>query len=260
MCDAGNQRIRYIDFAAGTVTTVAGGGTAGPDDFYVPGDYADGDALEARFDFPRGLALMPDGGLLIADSGNHAVRLLKNGKVYTVVGNDRAEPGRADGTEKSARLSFPTDVDVDAQGTIYVADAHNNQIRVITGYRLPAGAAKDGMVRMDLGGRLVAFDAPPVIRNDRVFVPVRSVAEAPGYAVEATDSRQVILAREGVRATLRIGQARATVDKGAGAAGVTLDAAAFIEGIRAFVPVRFVAEAPGAQVDWLADWKLVVIR
>ena len=258
--DAGNQRIRYIDFAAGTVTTVAGGGNAGPGDFYAEGDYADGDALEARFDFPRGIAVAPDGSLLIADSGNHAVRLLKDGRVYTVVGNDGAEPGRTNGTEKSARLTFPTDVDVDAQGNIYVADAYNNQIRFITGYRLPAGTAKDGVIRVADGGRLIEFDVQPVIRHDRVFVPVRHIAEALGYEVQALDNRQVVLAKSGVRVTLRIGDARADISQNAGTTVLTLDAAPFIEGIRTMVPVRFIAEALDRQVDWMAEWKLVVIR
>jgi len=63
-----------------------------------------------------------------------------------------------------------------------------------------------------------------------------------------------------VRVTLRIGDARADISQDAGTTVLTLDAAPFIEGIRTMVPVRFIAEALDRQVDWMAEWKLVVIR
>lgn len=258
--DAGNQRIRYIDFAAGTVTTVAGGDESGPHEFYVPGDYADGAAAEARFDFPRGLAVMPDGGLLIADSGNHAVRLLQDGRVLTVVGNDQAAPGDASGTEKTARLTFPVDVAVDGEGAIYVADAYNNRIRVITDYAVPEGVADDGAIRVAIGGDLVAFDAMPVSRNWRVLVPVRAIAESLGYAVQPASDGRVVLAKEDVQITLRLGETRVEIRTGASVTEQTLDVAAFVENGRTYVPVRFVAEALGKQVDWLSARQLVVIR
>src|SRR5690606_5011899 len=114
--DSGNQAIRYINLALGTVSTVAGGTFSAYEDqaLYRAGDYVDGAAASARFDAPKGLALTADGGLLIADSSNHAIRLLQSGIVSTVAGSANAIPGNVDGTETSGRLMFPTDVAVTA--------------------------------------------------------------------------------------------------------------------------------------------------
>lgn len=258
--DSGNQRIRYIDFAAGTVTTVAGGGDAGKNEFYVPGDYADGDALEARFDFPKGLAVTPDGGLLIADSGNHAIRLLKGGKVTTVVGNGSAEPGIADGTEKSARLTLPTDVEIDGRGNIYVADAFNNLIRIISDYPLPSGLVQGGSVQVAVFGSLVNFDAEPVIRNGRTLVPVRAIAEKLGYEVQFEDNRRVVLTRDNVRVTFNVGDVRVEKSIGSVTVASELDVPAFIENGRTYVPLRFIAETLQRQVDWLPQYRAAIIR
>lgn len=257
--DSGNQRIRYIDFAAGTVTTVAGGGEAGAGDFYVPGDYADGAAAEARFNAPKGLAVTSAGGLLIADSGNHAIRLLQDGTVYTVVGNAQTSPGKRNGTEKTARLSFPTDVAVDKEGRIYVADAYNNQIRLITDYRLPADLAQDGSIQVVVAGKTVSFDAEPMLRSARVLVPVRAIAETLGYAVQIEDNN-VTLTQDDMQVTIPLGGTQAEVISGGATSAIALDVPAFVENGRTYVPVRFIAEALHQQVDWLGESNTVVIR
>ncbi len=92
---------------------------------------ADGQFLEtlggpgAGFYFPRGLTLLPDGTLLLADTGtSRVVRLSPRGEVLGVIG----ERGTAD-----HQLSEPTGVAVDGQGRVYVADPTNGAIVV---YRL----------------------------------------------------------------------------------------------------------------------------
>jgi sugar lactone lactonase YvrE len=65
VADTGNHRIRKVA-PDGTVTTVAGG-TAG---------LANGSADQARFNFPQGLAVDKDGDLIVADTLNHAIRLV----------------------------------------------------------------------------------------------------------------------------------------------------------------------------------------
>jgi len=61
-------RVSKLSTTGGAVTTVAGGAAAG-----FSGDY--GPATSALLKTVAGLAVTPDGHLLIADSGNHAVRL-----------------------------------------------------------------------------------------------------------------------------------------------------------------------------------------
>ncbi len=64
----GNERIRKVD-ASGTITTVAGDGTAG-----YGGD--GGAAASAQLNNPSGVAVDSAGNVYISDSGNNAIRLL----------------------------------------------------------------------------------------------------------------------------------------------------------------------------------------
>ena len=92
-----------------------------------------------------------------------------------------------------------------------------------------------------------ALDAAPVIRGSRTMLPVRFVAEAFGAAVGwdgATSTATIKTADVEIKIT--IGASTATVNGEA----VTLDAPAFIENSRTYMPVRFVAENLGATVAW----------
>ena len=67
MADHINDRIRLLSADLQEVSTVAGDGEEG---------HRDGAAAQARFHCPQGLALLPDGRVLVADHGNHRIRLL----------------------------------------------------------------------------------------------------------------------------------------------------------------------------------------
>ncbi|WP_031513688.1 hypothetical protein [Desulfofalx alkaliphila] len=64
--------------------------------------YRDGDADKALFNRPRGVAIAPDGAIFITDTGNHAIRMIYDGKVYTVAGN--GFPGHVDGQVLKAQF------------------------------------------------------------------------------------------------------------------------------------------------------------
>ncbi len=76
VADTYNNRIRRIDPVESTISTVAGGDEDG---------LADGPGLTARFDEPGGLAYH-DGRLYVADTNNHAIRVVdtKTGVVSTL--------------------------------------------------------------------------------------------------------------------------------------------------------------------------------
>jgi hypothetical protein len=65
--DSFNNRIRVLSADLQQVSTVAGGGGRG---------HRDGAAAQARFNSPRGLALLPDGRVLVADHNNQCIRAL----------------------------------------------------------------------------------------------------------------------------------------------------------------------------------------
>lgn len=131
VADAGNRRIRVIDVAGGTVSTLAGNGL---------GERIDGAPANASFVFPVSVAVAPDSSLLIAD-GN-AIRMYLPAKpakdektpsveasVSTVAGDKR---GHAHGSPRDARFSRPSGIAVDSKGIVFVADSENGDIRVGT--------------------------------------------------------------------------------------------------------------------------------
>ena len=119
VADASNHRIRRI-LPDGTVTTLAGSGQTG---------LQDGIATSARLFAPSSLALRPDGGLVIADQGHHAVRLLAGGQVSTLAGSGTA--GAANAVGAAASFYSPSGVVIAADGGVLVGDLNNHQLRRI---------------------------------------------------------------------------------------------------------------------------------
>jgi len=115
------DRIRYVT-SEGVVTTVAGGGT--------DPNVWDGQANEARFYDPWGIAIDASGNLYVAD--DCAIRTYSGGYVGTLAGASDFNT-YADGMGKNARFHDAMGVAVDnASGNVYVADTGNNCIRKIT--------------------------------------------------------------------------------------------------------------------------------
>ena len=84
VADSGNHRVVAIQ--GGQVTLVAGAELTG--DAAYEGDCLNGPAELARFSSPQGVAVDADGTVYIADTGNGAVRAVKNGYVTTLVAMD----------------------------------------------------------------------------------------------------------------------------------------------------------------------------
>ncbi len=122
--DRTNNRVRKID-TNGIITTYAGNGETG-----YSGD--SGPAVKARVDRPFGLATDGKGNLFIADRGNNRVRKVNPSGIITTVGGDGGFFFMGDnGPAYRASIAGPTDVAVDKQGNIYVADRNNNRVRLI---------------------------------------------------------------------------------------------------------------------------------
>jgi len=121
VADTWNHRIRKIT-ANGTVTTLAGSGSAG---------FADGQGTSASFSAPTAVAIDGTDNIYVADFSNNRIRKISpSGNVTTLAGSGNA--GFANGQGSSATFNGPQGIGVDSNGFIYVGDANNHRIRKIS--------------------------------------------------------------------------------------------------------------------------------
>ena len=120
VADTSNNRIRIVT-PAGVVTTLAG----------QAGGFADGTGTNAQFNYPQGVAVLSNGNIVVADYGNHRIRIVTPaGVVTTLAGQDTS--GTANATGTNAQFNGPRGVAVLSDGNIVVADAGNSRIRIVT--------------------------------------------------------------------------------------------------------------------------------
>lgn len=135
-------------------------------------------------------------------------------------------------------------------------------IILIMGLSINTFAASDILLSVD--GKKVNTDAAPFIENDRTLVPVRFISEALGKKVEWDNAEKKVTIlddkSEVSKIELKIESDKANLyDKNQNKKEITLDAKAKIVNDRTFVPVRFIAESLGVNVDWDNDNRVVII-
>jgi hypothetical protein len=126
--------------SAGTITTVAGTLT-------MSGSTGDGGpATAAKLSFPFGVAATADGGFLIADKGNHAIRRVSPaGTITTVAGTLLTAGSTGDGgPATAATLKQPTGVAATADGGFLIADNGNHGIRFVDADLRPGPSGPQG--------------------------------------------------------------------------------------------------------------------
>ncbi len=97
-----------------------------------------------------------------------------------------------------------------------------------------------------LDGQAISFDVPPVIESGRTLVPLRAIFEALGSNIQWNGDTQTVTAtKDSTEIKLIIGGAAYKNGQ-----PVTLDVPAKIIESRTMVPLRFVSEALGCQVNW----------
>ena len=116
---------------------------------------------------------------------------------------------------------------------------------------LPVHAAGDIAIIID--GDFLFCDVPPTIIEGRTLVPLRAIFEALNMTVDYNPTTKIIIGTSNERRIeLQVNSTAASVtDMGTGiTTSITLDVPAQIIASRTLVPVRFVAESTGADVDW----------
>lgn len=266
--DSGNQVIRYIDLEAGNVTTVTGLGDKdsssiyAEDALYAEGDYLDGAASEALFDFPKGIALTDEGGLIIADSLNHTIRYLFDGLVTTIAGDTTINHGNIDGINGNNQLHFPTDVAILPNGNVLIADSYNHLIRELSWYNLPNDLPRNNQVKIVLGNEMLTMDTEPEIMDGRTMVPVEALSKELGYEVGFTESSETVTLTKGsIALKLKVGQSTLTKSiEDSETLEVEIDVAPYISNDRTYVPLRFISEELGLDVQWNEENRSVILR
>jgi hypothetical protein len=121
--DTNNNTIRMIT-PAGVVSTLAG--TAG-----IIG-HADGTGAAASFAYPEGVATDSAANVYVADTNNNTIRKITPTGVVTTLAGTAGVTGHVDGSGAAASFSRPYGVATDSANNVYVADANNNNIRMVT--------------------------------------------------------------------------------------------------------------------------------
>ncbi len=166
VADTGANQIRKIG-RDGSVTTLAGDGTAG---------FRDGQAGQAQFNGPVGVAVDAAGDVYVADTYNDRIRLITpDGQVKTVAGG--AAPGFADGKGAQAAFDTPCGLALDPTGALLIADTGNDAIRKL---------GKDGAVT-------TLAHTGPDDHDSPLRAPIGLAATPDGYLYIATFFRGQIL-------------------------------------------------------------------
>jgi sugar lactone lactonase YvrE len=231
-----------------TVSTLAGSGARG---------WEDGAGAEARFSGPYGVAVGPNGTLVVADAMNHVIRTVSpSGVVSSLAGGGPYKYGAADGAGTAARFSFPTGVAVGGDGVVYAADSHNNRVVKITPDGVVTTLAGGGDAGAADGvGTAAQFSLPKFVAVDaahNVYVTdmrnhrVRKIAAATGVVTTFAGSTLGFADGTGTAAQFSLPQ------------GIAVDGAGFVyvgdynnNMIRKISPEGVVSTLAGGKDGWL---------
>jgi len=119
------------------------------------------------------------------------------------------------------------------------------------------GAANAAPVGLTLNGQPLITETTPVVQNGRVLVPMRDIFENLGATVSYNNLTREIAAQRGSTVVrMALGSSNATLNN----VPVRLDVPATAYNGRTLVPLRFVSEALGANVDYNSNTRVVAIR
>lgn len=117
-----------------------------------------------------------------------------------------------------------------------------------------APVAQAQTVTVTINGQPLYLSPGPIERTGRVFVPLRGIFERLGATV-VYSAGEINATKGSTTVSLRIGSTQATI----GGQPQVLDVAPFIVGATTYVPLRFIAQSLGAQVNYIDSTRVVAI-
>jgi len=246
IADSGNQLIRRI--ANGRVETVAGSqGVLISGTNYVQGNFRDGSRTVAAFNFPKGITVLENGTLVIADTWNSRIRaILNNGQVITLVGT--GENGRIPGPLYKAVLGSPVGVAY-YNNILYIADADNNliwqmplnpnELRAVPSFAPPSEEVQIWVngVRLELNA-----NNKPYIQDGRTVLPLRAICEKLGYRVDWATDGTITISKGNWRKVFTVRDPNLQNKNG-----------------YTMVGLRYLAESMGYKVEWIPEYRAVTV-
>jgi DNA-binding beta-propeller fold protein YncE len=120
VADHYNHLVRHIVISTASVTTLVGAGSSGS---------TNGVGTIARFNYPVGVSISPDGYALVADRSNHLVRhiVISTASVTTLAGV-AGSSGSTNGVGTIARFNFPYGVSISPNGVYALVTEWNNHL------------------------------------------------------------------------------------------------------------------------------------
>jgi uncharacterized protein (TIGR03437 family) len=193
-----------------TITTIAGTGTAG-----YTGD--GGAATSAELKGPVRVIVGPSNNIYICDGINDLVREISSGTISTVAGDGTVGYTGDNAAATKAELDGPTGLAFDSSGNLYIADATNNVIRMVsTGGTITtfagnntAGFDGDGGLAVD--AELSNPTAVAVDKFNNVFI-----ADAGNNVIRKVSSANIFTVVGGAATTLQLNQPDGLVIDAAG--------------------------------------------
>ena len=124
VCEIDTDRVRRIDLAADTITTVAGTGESG-----YSGD--GGLATKAKLNDPYEVRFDSAGNMYFVEMLSAVVRRVDadSGKITTIAGTGKSGFSGDGGPAGEARFDRPHSIVLDGKGSLYIADIGNHRIR-----------------------------------------------------------------------------------------------------------------------------------
>lgn len=116
-------------------------------------------------------------------------------------------------------------------------------------------------IKIYINGQLVESDQPPLIWEDRTFVPIRVIAENLGAKVDYNQEDMTVkIKRDKTNILLTIGDDIARISSDVETRPAILDAPAFLRDDRTYLPLRSISELFGMEVNWDGAKRVVYIN
>ncbi len=119
-------------------------------------------------------------------------------------------------------------------------------------------------ISVTYNGTPIKFDTQPIMKNGRVLVPLRAIGETLGVNFEWVQETKSVFYynNSGVGYKLYIDNPKVEIKKGQGVPDehITIDMSPTLINGRTYVPVRFIAESFGIDVNWNDKTQTVIIK